>query len=375
LVLLGQLLEAKERSQTGQAIRGLLGLAATTAHRVRDDKEEEVSVDAVEKGDALRVRPGERVPIDGIIIEGKSTLDESMITGEPMPVEKISGDPVIGATVNQTGSFLMRAEKVGNETLLAQIVHMVAEAQRSRAPIQQLADSVSGYFVPGVIVIALITFIVWAIWGPAPAFAYAILNAVSVLIIACPCALGLATPMSIMVGVGKGAQNGILIKNAEAIERTEKVNCLLTDKTGTLTAGKPRVTSAMPGANLDEQQLLKLAASLEQNSEHPLGRAIVDEAKEKGVEIRQVDNFESTTGDGVSGQIGGQRVLVGKEKFIAESRVSIPENLAKKLTSSRKRLRPLSGWSPMGLLPVFSASRTRLSSQLPPRSRRSISWD
>jgi P-type Cu+ transporter len=331
LVLLGQLIEAKARSQTGQAIRGLLGLAAKTAHRVRDDKEEEeVPVDAVEKGDALRVRPGERVPIDGIIIEGKSTLDESMITGEPMPVEKISGDPVIGATVNQTGSFLMRAEKVGNETLLAQIVHMVAEAQRSRAPIQQLADSVSGYFVPGVIVIALITFIIWAIWGPAPAFAYAILNAVSVLIIACPCALGLATPMSIMVGVGKGAQNGILIKNAEAIERTEKVNCLLTDKTGTLTAGKPRVTSAMPGPNIGEQQLLKLAASLEQNSEHPLGRAIVDEAKEKGVEIQQVDNFESTTGGGVSGQIGGQRVLVGKERFIAESGVSIPEDLAKK---------------------------------------------
>jgi P-type Cu+ transporter len=353
-----------------------VGLAAKTAHRVRHDKEEEVPVDAVGKGDALRVRPGERVPIDGIIIEGKSTLDESMITGEPMPVEKISGDPVIGATVNQTGPSLCE-RKVGNETLLAQIVHTVAEAQRSRAPIQQLADSVSGYFVPGVIVIALITFIIWAIWGPAPVFAYAILNAVSVLIIACSCALGLATPMSIMVGVGKGAQNGILIKNAEAIERTEKVNCLLTDKIGTLTAGKPRVTSSMPGPNLDEQQLLKLAASLAQNSEHPLARAIVDEAKEKGVEIQQVDNFKSTTGGGVSGQIGGQRALVGKEKFIAESRVSIPEDLAKKAHELQEKAQTVvwvvADGTVAGILGI--SDPINLSSQLPPRSRRSISWD
>ena len=330
LVLLGQLLEAKARSQTGQAIRGLLGLAAKTAHRVRDGQEEEVPVDEIEKGDVLRVRPGEKVPIDGVIVEGKSTVDESMITGEPMPVEKAENDSVIGATINQTGSFLMRAEKVGADTLLSQIVHMVAEAQRSRAPIQKLADTVAGYFVPAVILTAIITFIVWALWGPAPAMDYAIVNAVSVLIIACPCALGLATPMSIMVGVGKGAQTGILIKNAEAIERTEKVNCLLTDKTGTLTAGKPRVTSSIPYSGLDERQLLLMAASLEQNSEHPLARAIVDEANEKGIELELVDDFESTTGGSVSGRIGGRKALIGKEKFIAETGIPIPSQLSAK---------------------------------------------
>ena len=331
LVLLGQLLEAKARSQTGQAIRGLLGLAAKTAHRVRDGKEEEVPVDEIENGDVLRVRPGEKVPIDGVIVEGKSTVDESMITGEPIPVEKALNDPVIGATLNQTGSFLMRAEKVGADTLLSQIVHMVAEAQRSRAPIQKLADTVAGYFVPAVILVAIISFFVWAVWGPAPAMAYAIVNAVSVLIIACPCALGLATPMSIMVGVGKGAQTGILIKNAEAIERTEKVNCLLTDKTGTLTAGKPRVTSCIPNSNFNERQLLETAASLEQNSEHPLARAIVDEANEKGIKLVLVDDFESTTGGGVSGRIGGRKALIGKEKFIAETGIPIPSELSSKV--------------------------------------------
>ncbi len=243
LVLLGQMLEAKARSRTGQAIKALLGLAAKTAHRVRDGQEQDVPVDELQKGDVLRVRPGEKIPIDGVIIEGRSNVDESMITGEPMPVAKGVQDSVVGATVNQTGTFLMRVEKVGSETLLAQIVQMVAEAQRSRAPIQKLADSVAGYFVPAVIGIAVITFVVWAVWGPAPAMAYALVNAVSVLIIACPCALGLATPMSIMVGVGRGAQSGILIRNAEAIETTEKVTHLLTDKTGTLTAGKPKVVS------------------------------------------------------------------------------------------------------------------------------------
>ena len=330
LVLLGQLLEAKARSRTGQAIRALLGLAAKTAHRVRDGKEEEVPVDEIEKGNVLRVRPGEKVPIDGVIIEGKSTLDESMITGEPMPVEKAENDPVIGATMNQTGSFLMRAEKVGAETLLSQIIHLVADAQRSRAPIQKLADTVAGYFVPAVILVAIISFIMWAIWGPAPAMAYAIVVAVSVLIIACPCALGLATPMSIMVGVGKGAQSGILIKNAEAIERTEKVNCLLTDKTGTLTAGKPRVTTSIPSSGLDERQLLALAASLEQSSEHPLARAIVDEANEKRFKLEPVDDFESTTGGGVSGNVGGRRALIGKEKFVAESGVPIPPEFSRR---------------------------------------------
>jgi Cu+-exporting ATPase len=330
LVLLGQLLEAKARSQTGQAIRALLGLAAKTAHRVRDGKEDEVSADEIEKGDALRVRPGEKVPIDGVIIEGKSTIDESMITGEPMPVEKAVNDAVIGATLNQTGSFLMRAEKVGAETLLSQIVHMVAEAQRSRAPIQRLADRVAGYFVPTVIFIAAISFVVWAVWGPAPAMAYAIVNAVSVLIIACPCALGLATPMSIMVGVGKGAQIGILIKSAEAIERTEKVNCLLTDKTGTLTVGKPRVTSCVPNSGLNERQVLEIAASLEQNSEHPLARSIVNEANERAIELKRVDDFESTTGGGVLGRIGGRTTVIGKETFIAETGVPIPSEFSAK---------------------------------------------
>jgi Cu+-exporting ATPase len=330
LVLLGQMLEAKARSRTGQAIRGLLGLAAKTAHRVRNGKEEEVPVDEIEKGDILRVRPGEKVPIDGLIIEGKSTVDESMITGEPMPAEKAVNDKVIGATLNQTGTFLMRTEKVGGDTLLSQIVHLVADAQRSRAPIQKLADTVAGYFVPTVILTAIVAFVVWAVWGPAPAMAYAIVNAVSVLIIACPCALGLATPMSIMVGVGKGAQSGILIKNAEAIELTEKLNCLLTDKTGTLTSGKPRVTSSIPYSGLDERQLLLLAASLEQNSEHPLARAIVDEANEKGVKLETVDEFESTTGRGVSGSISGQKALIGKEKFIAETGISIPSELSAK---------------------------------------------
>ena len=330
LVLLGQLLEARARSQTGQAIRALVGLAPKTAHRVRDGKEEEVPVDEIQKGDVLRVRPGEKVPIDGVIIEGRSAVDESMITGEPMPVEKTPGDAIVGATVNQTGSFLMRAEKVGSETLLAQIIHMVADAQRSRAPIQKLADTVSGYFVPAVILAAIITFIVWAIWGPAPSMAYAIVNSVSVLIIACPCALGLATPMSIMVGVGKGAQSGILVRNAEAIERTEKVNCLLADKTGTLTAGKPRVTSVVTGVHFSEGQLLTLAASLEQNSEHPLARAIVEEAQAKRIKLEPVDDFQSTTGGGVSGKIGGQRVLIGKEKFVAGSGTSIPPQLSGK---------------------------------------------
>ena len=337
LVLLGQLLEAKARSQTGQAIRALLGLAAKTAHRIRDGKEEEVPVDEIEKGDVLRVRPGEKVPIDGVISEGRSSVDESMITGEPMPVEKAVNDPVIGATVNQTGSFLMRAEKVGAETLLSQIIHMVADAQRSRAPIQKLADTVAGYFVPAVILVAIISFIVWAVWGPVPAMAYAIVVAVSVLIIACPCALGLATPMSIMVGVGKGAQTGILIKNAEAIERTEKVNCLLTDKTGTLTAGKPRVTSSIPNSGLDQRQLLEIAGSLEQNSEHPLARAIVDEAKEQGFKLERVDDFESTTGGGVSGRIGNRKALIGKEKFIAERGISIPSDLSSRARELQKK--------------------------------------
>jgi len=329
LVLLGQLLEAKARSRTGQAIKALLGLAAKTAHRLRDRQEEEIPVDEIQKGDVLRVRPGEKVPIDGVISDGKSNIDESMITGEPMPVSKEPGDRVVGATVNQTGSFLMRAERVGSETLLAQIVQMVAEAQRSQAPIQKLADTVSGYFVPAVIGIAVITFVVWSIVGPPPAMAYALVNAVSVLIIACPCALGLATPMSIMVGVGRAAQAGVLVKNAQAIEITEKVTHLITDKTGTLTAGKPEVVSRVPDNGTSEHELLRIAASVEAQSEHPLARAIVDAAKKEQIELREVTDFQSTTGGGVSAKLDGRRVLVGKEKFLTDLHVDISDELRK----------------------------------------------
>jgi P-type Cu+ transporter len=339
LILLGQLIEAKARSRTGQAIKALLGLAAKTAHRVHDGQEQEIVVDEIQKGDVLRVRPGEKVPIDGVIIDGKSNIDESMITGEPMPVTKRGGEKVIGATVNQTGSFLMRAERIGAETVLAQIVQMVADAQRSRAPIQKLADTVSGYFVPAVIGVAIITFVVWSIVGPAPAMAYALINAVSVLIIACPCALGLATPVSIMVGVGRAAQAGILVKNAQAIEVTEKVTHLVTDKTGTLTAGKPEVVSWITSNAVSERDLLQIAASVESQSEHPLARAIVESAKKEKIELQNVTDFHSTTGGGVSGKLaaaspstgglGGKSVLIGKEKFLADSNVRFPEELTK----------------------------------------------
>src|SRR5436190_4802848 len=322
LVLLGQLIEAKARSRTGQAIKALLGLAAKTAHRVRNGQEEEIPVDAIQKGDLLRVRPGEKVPVDGVIVEGQSNIDESMITGEPMPLSKGAGDKVVGGTLNQTGSFSMRAEKIGSETLLAQIVQMVADAQRTRAPIQKLADIVSGYFVPAVIGIAIITFIVWSIVGPAPAMAYALVNAVSVLIIACPCALGLATPMSILVGVGRSAQAGILVKNAEAIEITEKVTHLITDKTGTLTAGKPEVVSRVTDKGTSEHDLLQIAASLETRSEHPLARAIVEAAKKEKIELRGVTDFHSTTGGGVSGRFNGKQILVGKKKFLLDSNIT-----------------------------------------------------
>ncbi len=330
LVLLGQLLEAKARSRTGQAIRSLLSLAARTAHRLRDGEEEEFPVEHLQPGDLLRVRPGEKIPLDGVITEGKSNVDESMITGEPLPVSKGQGDPVIGATVNQTGTFVMRAEKVGTDTLLSQIVHMVADAQRSRAPIQKLADTVAGYFVPAVVLIAIVTFLVWALWGPAPAMAYALVNAVAVLIIACPCALGLATPMSITVGIGRAAQSGILIRNAEAIETAEKIDTLLTDKTGTLTAGKPRVTSRVPAEGGDGDEMLALAASLESSSEHPLARAIVDEAKQAGLTIPAAANFHSTTGGGVSGEVDGATIRVGKEGFLRDNQVDLPDNLSAK---------------------------------------------
>ena len=337
LVLLGQLLEARARARTGEAIQSLIGLAAKTAHRLRDGKEEDVPADEIVLGDLLRVRPGEKVPIDGTITEGGGNLDESMITGEPMPVAKKEGDPVIGATLNQTGSFVMRAEKIGGDTLLSQIVQMVAEAQRSRAPIQKVADTVAGWFVPIVVAAAVVTFIVWAIYGPAPAMAFALVNAVSVLIIACPCALGLATPMSIMVGVGRAAGMGILVKNAGAIELAEKVTHLVTDKTGTLTAGKPRVTDVVPAPGYDNDSLLKLAASVELPSEHPLARAVVDAAKESNIELFSVTNFESITAGGVTGKADGKVVRIGKSSFLSEHGIAIAGDWEQRAEALREK--------------------------------------
>ena len=340
LILFGQWMESRARRQTGQAIKGLLDLAAKTAHLVdTNGKEEDVPVEDLQSGDHIRVRPGEKIPIDGVITEGHSTIDESMITGEPAAVKKSNGDPVIGATVNQTGSFIMKAKVVGDETVLSQIVRMVADAQRSRAPIQKLADQVAGYFVPAVVVIALITFGIWSVWGPEPAMSYAIVNALAVLIIACPCALGLATPMSIMVGVGKGAQSGILIRNAEAIERAEKITHLITDKTGTLTAGKPRVVAIQTADKINESELLRLTAAVEHQSEHPLARAVVDRAQEDDIAVPSVDNFESTTGGGVHAQVDGAIVRVGKRSFIEKAGVNIDPALidvAEKLQSEAK---------------------------------------
>ncbi|HAT1849007.1 TPA: heavy metal translocating P-type ATPase [Legionella pneumophila] len=319
LVLLGQVLELKAREQTGSAIRALLKLAPENAHRIKEDgSDEEISLDQVVVGDLLRVRPGEKIPVDGEIQEGNSFIDESMVTGEPMPVAKEIGDKVIGATMNQTGSFIMKALHVGSDTMLARIVQMVSDAQRSRAPIQRLADTVSGWFVPAVILIAVLSFIVWALFGPQPAFGYGLIAAVSVLIIACPCALGLATPMSIMVGVGKGAQNGVLIKNAEALERMEKVNMLIVDKTGTLTEGHPKLTHIETSEDLDESQALLLAASLEYYSEHPLANAIVKAAKEKQMSFSSVHNFEAPAGMGVVGKVNGHQVAIGNAKLIQE---------------------------------------------------------
>jgi Cu+-exporting ATPase len=319
LVLLGQVLELKARSQTSGAIRALLELAPPTARRiVGDGSEEEVSLDDVASGDRLRVRPGDKVPVDGEVREGSSSVDESMISGEPIPVEKGPGDAVIGGTVNGTGSFVMVATKVGDETVLSQIVHMVAEAQRSRAPIQRLADVVAGWFVPAVVVAAIVTFIVWGLLGPQPAMAYAIVNAVAVLIIACPCALGLATPMSIMVGTGKGAQSGILIKNAEALEGFEKVDTIVVDKTGTLTEGHPELVMVTPFSDFSETMLLSVAASVETASEHPLAAAIVRGAKERSLTLENQKGFQSVTGQGAKADVSGRKVAVGNEKLMQE---------------------------------------------------------
>jgi Cu+-exporting ATPase len=326
LVLLGQVMELRARSQTGAAIRALLGLAPKTARRLRDDgSDEDVPLDQVRVGDRLRVRPGEKVPVDGTVLDGASAVDESMVTGEPIPVEKHTGDRVIGATVNGTGSLIMRAERVGADTLLAQIVNMVAQAQRSRAPIQKLADVVAGYFVPAVVAIAIVTAIVWSVVGPEPRMAHALINAVAVLIIACPCALGLATPMSIMVATGKGATTGVLFKNAEAIEVLRKVDTLVVDKTGTLTVGKPKLVAVVPAGNVDEQTLLRLAASLERGSEHPLAAAIVDGATERGIQLANAESFESITGKGVTGRVDGKVVALGNRKLLEDVGVSADE--------------------------------------------------
>jgi len=314
LVLLGQVLELRARSQTNSAIRALLDLAPKNARLVRDDgTEDDIALEAVVPGQLLRVRPGEKVPVDGIVIEGRSAVDESMITGEPLPVEKTPGGKVTGATVNADGSFVMRAERVGSDTLLAQIVHMVADAQRSRAPIQKLADTVSGWFVPAVIIVAAAAFIAWSLFGPPPAMGFALLNAVAVLIIACPCALGLATPMSIMVGTGRGARLGVLVRNAEALELLEKVDTLVVDKTGTLTEGKPRLVGVQPIGGFDDSELLRLVASLERVSEHPLASAIVQGADNRGLKLSPASDFSAEPGKGVVGTVDGRRIVVGNQ--------------------------------------------------------------
>ncbi|MBL8853699.1 MAG: heavy metal translocating P-type ATPase [Planctomycetaceae bacterium] len=322
LVLLGQVLELRARRRTGAAIRELLSLTPPTARIVRDGHEREVPLEEVQQGDTIRVRPGEKIPVDGKLTDGKSTVDEAMITGEPMPVEKQKDDPVIGGTVNQTGSFLMLAEKVGGDTVLSRIVNMVADAQRSRAPIQKVADTVAGYFVPAVLVSAVITFLAWAILQPEqPALAYAFVNAVAVLIIACPCALGLATPMSIMVGIGRGAKEGVLIKNAEVLETLEKIDTVVVDKTGTLTEGRPKLTECIPVSPVAEEDLLRFAASVEQNSEHPLAHAIIVGARDRKLSIPTVDQFNSVTGGGVYGTVEGKKILIGKRALLADENV------------------------------------------------------
>ena len=322
LVLLGQVLELRARSRTGSAIKALLNLAPPTARQVADGGDNVVPLDQVEVGDWLRVVPGDKVPVDGEVVEGHSSVEESMITGEPLPVEKAVGDKVTGGTLNGPGSFVMRAERVGSDTLLGQIVNMVAEAQRSRAPIQGLADKVAGIFVPVVLAVSVLTFVVWMWIGPEPRLAHAIVNAVAVLIIACPCALGLATPMSIMVGVGRGAQEGVLVKNAEALEQLEKVTTLVVDKTGTLTEGKPKLVDVLPCGDFDANEFLRLAASLEQNSEHPLAAAIVRGAKEQGLALEDVNDFRSVTAGGVVGTVAGRAVLVGKSDFLRSEKIN-----------------------------------------------------
>ncbi len=345
LVLLGQVLELRAREKTSGAIRALLDLAPKTARRLSaDGNDEEIPIDEIAVGDSLRVRPGEKVPVDGVLIEGHVSLDESMVTGESMPVSKEPGSKVIGGTLNGSGGFIMKAEKVGSDTLLARIVQMVADAQRSRAPIQRLADRVSGWFVPLVILVAMAAFAAWSIWGPEPRFAYGLVAAVAVLIIACPCALGLATPMSIMVGVGRGAEAGVLIKNAEALERLEKVDTLVIDKTGTLTEGKPAVTAVVAAKGFEEPEIIRLAASVEQASEHPLAAAIVAAAKQRGLSLARVMGFDSPTGKGAIGMVERQRHRSRQRNFLRELKISTDELSSRRRSAApRWRHRDLSG--------------------------------
>ncbi|MFZ1103301.1 MAG: copper-translocating P-type ATPase [Hyphomicrobiaceae bacterium] len=340
LVLLGQVLELKAREQTSGAIRALLDLAPKRAYRIRaDGSDEEVGLDAVAVGDRLRVRPGESVPVDGEVINGRSAVDESMVTGESLPVTKEVGAKVIGGTMNRSGSFVMRADRIGRETMLARIVQMVAEAQRSRAPIQRLADQVSGWFVPLVIAVAALAFLAWSLWGPEPRFTFGLIAAVSVLIVACPCALGLATPMSIMVGVGRGARGGVLIKNAEALERMEKVDTVVIDKTGTLTEGKPKVVAVRAAPGQPEAELLRLAASLEHNSQHLLGAAIVAAAEERGLPLAPAHDFDAPAGKGVTGSVEGRRLVIGNRPFLEEAGIDTATDAARALSAEADRLR------------------------------------
>jgi len=337
LVLLGQVLELRARSQTGAAIKALLGLTPKMARRVSSSgDEEDVPIESIQPGDRLRIRPGEKVPVDGRVVEGHSSVDESMVTGEPVPVEKQANDKVVGGTVNGTGTLVMQAEKVGADTLLSRIVQMVAEAQRSRAPIQKLADTVASYFVPVVVVASILTFLVWAIWGPQPSMSYALINAIAVLIIACPCALGLATPISIMVATGRGASMGVLFKNAEAVELMRDVDTLVVDKTGTLTAGKPAVSAVLCADGWDEAAVLRLAASLERGSEHPLSAAIVTYAEDQGIELTDVEDFESITGKGVAGTVDGYLTAIGNAALISDRNVD-PGDLAQRADEQRAK--------------------------------------
>jgi Cu+-exporting ATPase len=337
LVLLGQVLESRARKRSSGAIRELLQLTPDTARVLRDGKEEEVPLDEVREGDTIRIRPGERIPVDGELTDGRSSIDEAMITGEPIPVDKQEGDEVTGGTVNQTGSFLMKATKVGKDTMLSQIVHMVSEAQRSRVPIQRLADQVAAFFVPAIIIIAIITFALWAFFGPEPRYAYALLNAIAVMIVACPCALGLATPMSIMVGIGRAASVGVLFKNAEALETMGRITTIIVDKTGTLTQGKPRLTEVYATEEFDEDQVLSLAAAVEQQSEHPLAAAIVQGSEGRDVSLSEVRDFMSTTGGGVSGKVDNRDIVVGKWDFLEGQNVKDLEELRDRANDLREQ--------------------------------------